>query len=220
MVPVWNIGAAGGSVLSNYGSLLNSQSSLVAKNNELSEKIKKLETEVNGYDFVVQENLELKKQLFQKKENSIFGAVIARPNITAYDTFLINVGENDGIKKGDKILANENMILGTVDEAYFGSSKAILFSTTGEISNALLGPDNIPIQLKGMGGGSFTAELPREMDVQEGDNAVLPGTPEYIVAQVVAKESKSADSFQTVYLRGPVNIFDAKYVQVVKDTSR
>jgi len=218
-IPFWNIGSAGNSAFSKFTAFLSSQQSLVEKNAELSKKIKKMQTELTGYDFVVQENLELKNLLFQKKENAVFGAIIARPNVTAYDTFLIDIGENSGIQKGDKILSDENMILGTVEETYPWSAKAILFSTAGKISDTLLGPDNIPTQLKGLGGGSFIAELPREMDIREGDSAILPGAPEYVMATVISKEQKSTESFQTIYLRGSVSLFDAKYVQVIKHAS-
>ncbi|MFA6566292.1 MAG: rod shape-determining protein MreC, partial [Candidatus Paceibacterota bacterium] len=218
-MPVWKMGSAGKSFFSKCGLFLNSQKALVAKNGELSEKIKKLELRLTGYDFVVQENLELKKTLFHRKENTVFGAVVARPNVSAYDTFLLDIGENFGIKKGDKILANENMILGFVEEAYPVSAKARLFSTAGEVTDAILGPDNIPVQLKGSGGGSFILELPREMDVEEGDSAILPGVPEYIIATVISKEEVSTESFQKIYLRGPVSVFDVKYVQIIKNTS-
>ncbi|MCX6738545.1 MAG: rod shape-determining protein MreC [Candidatus Parcubacteria bacterium] len=216
-VSVWNAKTSESSALSNSASFLNTKESLIAKNKELAEKIKKLEEESSGYDFIIQENLELKKTLSQKKEGSIFGSIIARPNITAYDTFLIDIGEKNGIKKGDTVLANKDMIIGTIEEAYSSSAKARLFSTAGQSSDALLGPNNIPIQLKGLGGGSFVADLPLETDVQIGDSASLSGSPEYIVATVVSKEQKSTDTFQKVYFRGPINIFDAKYIQVVKN---
>lgn len=217
--PIWNIGGAGRSAFSKYGLFLNSQKSLVAKNKELSDTIKKMELRLTGYDFVVQENLELKKTLFHKKETAVSGAIIARPNVAAYDTFLIDVGENSGIQKGDKVLANENMILGLVEEVYSFSAKARLFSTAGETTDAILGPDNIPVQLKGSGGGSFMVELPREMDIREGDSAILSGAPEYIIAIVISKEEVSTESFQKIYLRGPVSVFDAKYVQIIKNTN-
>ncbi len=215
-MPFWNTGAVGVSTISGTALSLNSKESLVAKNKELSDKVKQLKREVNGYDFVVQENLELKKVLFQKSEETLTAGVVARPNITAYDTFLIDIGKNSGIKNGDKVLADENTMLGIIEETYSYSSKARLFSTAGEISEALLGPDNIPVQLHGLGGGSFSTETPRGIDVKKGDSAVITGTREYIIAQVVEVEDRSTESFQKIYLRGPVNIFNTKYVQVVK----
>ncbi len=219
-VSAWNAKTSGSSVLSGSASYLSTKESLIAKNKELSEKIKKMEEELSGYDFIIQQNLELKKELSLKKENGVFGTIIARPNVTVYDTFLIDIGEKNGIKNGDKILANGNMILGTVEESYQNLAKARLFSTAGESSDALLGPDNLPVQLKGLGGGSFVADLPKEADVKEGDSASLSGFPEYIAAIVVSKEEKSNETFQKVYFRGPINIFDAKYIQVIKTANR
>lgn len=219
-MPFWNTGAAGGVSFSNTALSLNSKESLIAKNKELTETIKKLEREVNGYDFVVQENLELKKLLFQKTEETLIATVVARPNITAYDTFLIDIGKNSEIKNGDKVLSDGNATLGVIEETYQYSAKARLFSTAGEISDALLGPESIPVQLRGLGGGTFTTEVPHTMDVKKGDSAVVSGTPEYIIAEVVSVESGDTESFQKIYLRGPVNIFNAKYVQVVKNAKR
>lgn len=199
-----------------FFALFRFKQSLYNQNLALSEKVSDLEQKLAGYDFLIQENLELKNIFFQKTEEFVFARVIARPNITAYDTFLINVGQTAGIKKGAKVFSGETMIIGTVEEVYANSSKARLFSTAGQITNVLMGPDNVPLELRGMGGGSFIADVPSSVDIQEGDTALLAEKPDFIVAYATSKEKTDTGSFQKFHLEGLASIFNLKYVKVEK----
>jgi cell shape-determining protein MreC len=163
----------------------------------------------------VQENIELKKLFSGKKESGIFAGVLARGGGTPFGTFLLDVGSESGVKNGDMVLVDQNIALGKITETYSRSVKIKLFSASGETTDVFLGPENIPAQLNGVGGGVYTALLPRELDIQEGDAAVLSGVEGFILAYVESKESNPSEAFQKIYLRSPVNVFEVKYLQIL-----
>ncbi len=207
-IPFWN------SADSLSAPILQSRTSLAKENEDLRQQIDVLTRETKGYDFVVQENVELKKLFEDKKPGGIFAGILKRPGSLPFDIFLLDIGGESGISNGELALVDQNIALGKVTETYPYSAKIKAFSSPDETTDAFLGPDNISIQIKGAGGGTFTAELPRELDVREGGAAVLPGTGGFILAYVESKEEHLTDSFQKLYLRSPVNVFELKYVQI------
>lgn len=214
-VPFWNSKNSTASALPSSDMVLRSKTSLIQENNNLHRQIDFLGRELKGYDTLVQENLEMKKLFAEKKEGGVFAGVLIQSGHLPFDTLLLDAGSGAGIGNGALALADENIALGKIIETYPSSSKIKAFSSPGEITDAFLGPENIPVQLKGAGGGAFTAELPRDLDVREGDAAVLPGADGLILAYVESKEENLTDSFQKLYLRSPVNIFEVKYVQII-----
>jgi cell shape-determining protein MreC len=164
----------------------------------------------------MQENLEFRKLFGGKKDGGVFAEILAPSGSFPFGVFLLHIGSESGIKIGEIALADQNIALGKVIEIYPNSSKVKAFSSPGEATEAFLGPENIPVQLKGAGSGAFSAELPRDLDIREGDAAVLPGSDGFILAYVESKEDNFADSFQTLYLRVPVNIFELKYTQIIR----
>lgn len=218
-VPFWNTAGSTTDTLPS-GGMFRSKTELAKENEALKQRVDALARDLKGYDFAVQENIELKKLLIGKKDGGVFAGVLARPGEhLPFDTFLLDIGSMAGIKNGDIVLGGQNIALGKAAETYPYSSKIKGFSSAGETTDAFLGPENIPVQLKGLGGGSYLAELPRDLDVREGDAAVLPGSDGFILSYVESKEENLADSFQKLYLRSPINVFELKYAQIVSVSS-
>lgn len=212
-VPFWNIEDSATKMLPS-GAIFQSKTELKKENADLRGQIVAMKRDLKSYDFVVQENLEFKKLFAGKKDGTLFAGLLGRPRSFPFDTFLLEIGSESGIKNGALVFSDQNIALGKIIETYPYSAKIKTFSSSGETTDAFLGPENIPVQLKGAGAGSFTAELPRDLDVQEGDATFLPGSEGFILAYVESKEENLTDSFQKLYLRGPVNVFELKYVQI------
>jgi len=213
-IPFWKAGEGTTSGFSRFSSLFASKQTLYDENLILKDKVKTLEEKLSGYNFAVQENIELKKAFLGDPKGRIFAQIVSRPNVAAYDTFIIDKGEKDGIVKGAKVLSGDMSLMGTVEEVYPNTSKARLFSTAGTITNVFLGPENIPAEIHGTGGGTYTALVPDGVDIREGDTALLSSDPSRIVAFVVSKEKADDDSFQKFYLKNPADLFSIKYVEI------
>lgn len=192
----------------------------------LLSRVKVLEAErdhilaqAQSFEVLVHENAELKKLLGRSVyESTILASVISRPTKTAYDTFIIDVGEPE-VASGNLVLVDGVVGIGKIAEVYPGASLVSLFSSPGLETEALIGPERVPVIAVGQGGGSFVAEFPREAHVEEGFAVILPGITPHIFARIESIEVSSADPFITVRFKGPVNLQSVTWVSVLTDIS-
>lgn len=209
------------------------KSSLDKENVDLRFQIDKDKADRANYDSVVAENLELKEILGRKVEQAdmTLAAILAKPNQSSYDTLLIDQGEENGIKLGNRVFASGNIPIGYIAEIYPKTAKVVLFSNSGETTQVVImkKPEiaadgsllsgtstsaNVFLEIVGRGGGNFEMILPRDFKLSKGDQAVLPGIKPYLVGVVETTISDARDSFQKALLVAPVNIQGLKFVEV------
>ena len=106
---------------------------------------------------------------------SIVATVIARPPQSPYDTLLITKGNQNGVRKGMEVFSQERTPVGIVSAASDDYAQVTLFSSYGTITYGWVGSKTVPIELRGNGGGTFAATLPRPSIVQVGDRVYVPG---------------------------------------------
>ena len=140
--------------------------------------------------------------------------ILAKPNQSPYDTLVIDVGTEQNLEVGDMVFAFGNVPIGRVSDVNQSSSKVVLFSSSGEKIQVLVG--DISMEISGRGGGNFEMVLPRDIILQKGDSAILPGIMPYVVGIVETIISDPRDSFQKALLTSPVNIQELKFVEVAK----
>jgi rod shape-determining protein MreC len=215
--PFWNLKKNINESFLNNSEILKSKKSLISENNLLREQISKTEKDNLVLDLIKKENEELKNILNRKsdKNNYILSSVLIKPFLSAYDTLIIDVGSNCDIKVGSKVLADGIYFIGYVSEVYENTSKVILYSSYGEKMPVLIGQNNVEKEALGIGSGNFKVEMPRELDVKEGDNITIPSISTNIFGIVEKIQFKATDSFQNVLFKSPVNIFELKWVEVV-----
>jgi cell shape-determining protein MreC len=167
-----------------------------------------------NYNSIVAENASLKEILGRKNESvsMTLAAILAKPSQSPYDTIIVDVGVEQGIKVGDKVFALGNVPIGYVAEAYPNTSKVILYSNSGEKTFAIV--KEVSMEIVGRGGGNFEMILPRDFTLAKEDQAVLPGIVPYVVGTVETIISDPRDSFIKALLVSPVNIQEIKFVQI------
>jgi len=79
----------------------------------------------------------------------------------------------------------------------------------------LIGNNNIEKEAVGLGGENFKVEIPREIDVKEGDSIVIPSISTNVFGVVEKIEFKESDSFQNVLFKNSVNVSELKWVEVL-----
>jgi cell shape-determining protein MreC len=173
-------------------------------------------------NFLYQENLSLKARLGRDLSapagagtTVVLAGVLQRPPWTPYDTLLIDAGSAQGIQQDDLVSAGGSALIGKISDVYAGTARVTLFSAPGEGHQALLN-GSMAISLEGQGGGSMRAEVPRGTAVAVGDPVHFPGIGTGITGQVAAIDAKEGDSFVTIYLHVPADIFSLRYVEVLK----
>ena len=163
------------------------------------------------------ENDSLKDLLGRKdvKLKTVLAAILVKPPQTPYDMLTVDVGANNNVKVGDKVMANDNVYIGDVTEVFPNSAKVSLYSTPGRKLSVMLGANSASVEAVGMGGGNFSIFLPREVEIKEGDVIVIPSVTTNVFGIVEKVNFKDKDSFQTVLFKSPVNISELKFVEVV-----
>ena len=178
-------------------------------------KLAENEARMANYNSVILENLNLKETLGRKnsKTNMVLSAILSKPNQSSYDTLIIDVGIEQGIKEGNTVFALGNIPVGAIAKTYLHSSTVKLFSTSGEKTQAVVS-GNIYLELVGRGGGNFEMIIPADFKLVKGDEVVLPGITPYVLAITETMISDPRDSAVKALLVSPVNIQELKFVQV------
>jgi len=216
--PILVVGNGIGDRLSNIKFYFNSKKSIFLENESLKNQILESFADRANYSSIVEENNNLKEILNRKNEEAsmILSTILSKPNQSLYDTLIVDVGVNKGIEIGDMVFAFGNIPIGRVREVYPSSSKVILFSNSGEKTEAIITDNNIFMEMIGRGGGNFEMIIPRDLVVENGDQVIMPGNNSYVLALVESTISDPRDPFTKVLLTCPINIQELKFVQIMQ----
>ena len=165
---------------------------------------------------LAKENAPLRAELGRSGgAREVVAAVLMHPPGTPYDTLVLDAGSSQGIRAGQEVRVGA-LSVGVIDEVYGDRSRATLYSAPGQSYQATLTTHSasLPVALEGQGGGSMEARVPSATDVHVGDTVEFPGLSGAIAGAVSAVEGRSTDTFKTVYVRLPVNIFQVQYVYI------
>ena len=215
--PIWDAKNYVVEKLAKIFTLVYDKERLVKLNAMLEQELEEAKMVLQSLDAYKKENDTLKSMLGRAgTEKRLLASIMAKPNKSLYDTLLLDVGENQGVALGDKVLAGD-FVVGSIREVNTLHSKAILFSSPGEVSSVLIGESNIPAEALGRGAGNFTVKLPKEVDVAPGDLVRLPGLNPKFFGTVSSIEQTVTGSFQFILFRLPTNINNLRWVEIVKN---
>lgn len=167
---------------------------------------------------LAEENATLAKRLADlgasKKGGGVIAGVTARPPQSPYDALVVGAGTDDGVYVGMRAEAN-GIPVGTVESASGGSARVALYSAPGRDTEGWVGSKNVPVTLHGEGGGSFSADIPKDAQIVEGDAVYLPG-PGAVPAGTITKIVTDASSPRaTLRIRPAANPFTLTWVSLM-----
>jgi cell shape-determining protein MreC len=217
--PVLIVGDNIGVKFKSLGAYFSAKKTLYLENENLKSKLAEDEAKMSNYNSILSENTSLKETLARGGEGApmILSAILGKPNQSPYDTLVIDAGAKQGLKTGEKVFALGNIPIGRIADVYQNSSKVILFSNSGEKTQAVVSGRDIFVELVGRGGNNFEMILPRDFTPTKGDEVVLPGINPYVLGIVETIISDPRDPFIKALLVSPVNIQHLKFVQVLKN---
>ena len=215
--PVWKVNTKVQEGLSPSLGYFSSRSELYIENQDLKKQLGAMSAKLADRSFLRHENILLKENLgrHEKEPERIFAVVLAKPDITPYDTLVIDIGKNDEILVGDLIVV-ENVILGEIEEVYQTSSKVRLYSSNNQKVNVFIGDDAIGAEAQGLGGGNFEIELPRNVNVFVGDSVYVSDINPRVLGVVEYINSDPNDVFERILFKSPVNPFSLRFVDVIR----
>ncbi len=217
--PIWKGESLFTAKVQDAGYVVRTKASVFAENTALQQENADLKASMVDYQILKTENTQLKELMGRLPTTSSFtlGNILTKPNRSPYDTIIIDIGSNAGIKEGDQVFANAITPIGVVSKLYATTSLVVLYSTPGQTTDATLDGSNATVELVGRGGGDFEMSVPIDLSFEAGTNVVLPGASPQIIAIVEQVISKPTDPQKKVLLRSPINVQSLKWVQVRKN---
>lgn len=192
------------------------QNFLTKENADLKEQLALLRLSQTEYEALQKENDELKNAVGENNlDRKIMANVLSKPPQSAFDTFVIDKGDQDGVVLGKTVYLSNDIILGEIVSVTGKTSVLKLFSGSGEVTEATNSRTGANFVLKGEGGSNFTVEVPKDADIIWGDNFTFPADGP-ILATVSFVDTSSQSSFKNIYLKVPGNILQIKRVFVEK----
>ncbi|MFA5838929.1 MAG: hypothetical protein WC849_03255, partial [Candidatus Paceibacterota bacterium] len=118
--PIWKVEKFITSGFYNINYLLKTKAAISNENYSLIEENLNTRLSMIDYQILKDENNELKEILGRLpiKNNFILGNILTKPNHSPYDTIIIDIGNNVGIKERDLVYANGNIPIGNVSKIY------------------------------------------------------------------------------------------------------
>lgn len=197
--------------------VFSSRRALARDNAELRKEIASLIGERAAYQTLKSENETLRALVrLAEAESGITAPILSSIRSSAYGTFTIGAGSNDGVKTGDLAMTNEGFVLGTLSEVgKTNSTVTALFAPGRTVDVRIKGA---VVQAVGRGGFNAKAEVPREIETVIGD-AVVSSETGRPVGVVGASETSSAAAYADVFIRVPVESSQLTFVYVVPGVS-
>jgi cell shape-determining protein MreC len=202
-------------------SFFNNQNDLLAENDQLKKEIVELKLRLKSDDLAKQELLDLQviTGRFKEQGKPVVAKVFRRPPYLPFDTFLVDVGSETSaeLEMNDKVLVGNSVLLGEVVQIMDEVSKIKMYSSPGITLGVLIGPNKVPVNAVGVGGGNFTAELPRGTQINKGDKVIYQALDTYLLGVVGSVDNDPRKTLQTVYISSPVNIYELSWVEIVAE---
>jgi cell shape-determining protein MreC len=216
-IPVWKFESFISQKFSGINYFFSSKKSLSKENELLKEENQTLKTKMADYDLVKNDITNLQNIFGRINANEYtMGIVLSGPRQFLYDALIIDIGEKDGVKVGEKVFSEGIVLVGEIAEVYPQSSKVKLYSAPGEKIDVMLASGDIPATLTGRGGGNFEMTISREVEIKEGEEVYVPNLQNEVIAVVGKVIFDPRDPFQKVLLTGVVNYNALTHVQILK----
>lgn len=193
--------------------IFSSKARLWAENQELKGKLVEQSVAILQLESLTKENEQLRSEFGRtNRKKTLQASVLAAPGISPYDTFLVDVGESEGVRLGARAYFFEGLAAGRVTRVDSHTALITLLSSPEEIVPVVVGSRNSLLQAKGRGGGEFVLEIPKDIQLSEEQPVFLPGTPQQVLGKIESVQTDIAHSVQTVYFRTLLNLSEVRSV--------
>lgn len=148
----------------------------------------------------------------EKNNRGIVAGVVSGPPDSPYDTLLLSSGEKSGVAVGQEALGAGGVPLGIVSSTVADFSRVTLFSAPNMVTQGWVGNANLPLELRGAGGGTLRASLARSAGVAVGDAVFVPGPGALPIGSVIRIDSDPSSPSMTLFIQPALNPFSVTQV--------
>lgn len=172
------------------------------------------------------ENAELKKQLGyveKTKQKTILAEVIGKETSNTEQTFILNRGEDQGVKANQPVIVGEGILVGKITKVDKNTSVVRLINDSqSKIAATILNHDKSLGVLEGGYGISLRLNLiPRDEVIKVGDQVITSGLEltmpgGLLVGSVAVVENEPYKPFQQAVLTSSANLSKLHYVTIIQ----
>lgn len=217
-----------GQRIGNLFSFIKSISTLKKENTQLKAQVEELKLKLVDYQKIKAENEELNKMLQFKSDtnyNTVSANVIGKSGDNWFNIILIDVGLEDGIKKGQYVVAAEGLV-GKIIEVNSKTSKVLTILDENFKIPVYINETNEDGLLVGENNNNFckVAYLPSTTNTKPG-NLVVTNNITYDIENIIPKgiiigtvekiEIEKVNLSNTAYIKPGVNFVKISKVQVI-----
>ena len=199
---------------------------------KLRERIKKLESQVASYQSLEKDNKALRDQ-FETTDissdtllpASVVGLVAFVPGVSPAEQMIIDKGEKDGVKTGDVVVFQKNLI-GKIISVYPHVSKLNLISQKDITVTAQTSKTSAIGLAAGGGSGEIVLENVVLSDKLEKDDLVVTKgdmdekgngyPPDLVIGKITSVNKRASDLFQIAEIESLIDFSKLKMVFVMK----
>jgi cell shape-determining protein MreC len=215
--PLWYLRDTIGDITTNTYASLRGTVMLVHENASLRADVLRLERENQYARTLLRENERLRTVIGTGivHDGRIPATIVHAQAVSPYDTFVVDVGLDDGVREGMLVTTPEYSVVGVIVRSVTDTSIARALTASGMETDALLmGVVTTPLQIVGQGAGTMVGELPRDTPVTEGELVTLPGIAVLPVGTVVSVRADSEDAYQQLFIAPLANPRHVRHVVV------
>lgn len=143
-------------------------------NKKLIEENQKLLSDLADFQKIKEENEFLRNSLdlgLEKEFNLMLGRVISKDILA--DSLLVNIGSNDGVKKGFPVIVSGKVLLGKVVDVYPSYSRVMLITQKNNLIDVEIPDSGVFALSKGEGNLNLTLDMvARDKELKEGSLVV------------------------------------------------
>lgn len=196
------------------GANFKSKAALIAQNEELLARLREANASLAAYGLLEAENEEMRKALGALGDRrAVWAEVLVRPPISLYDTFVVKINTSE-VKPLLKVLAYGSTLIGEVSEVGESIALVRLYSAPGNQFEAILETSGEQVEVTGTGSGNFVFEVPKTINITLGEKVFFAGSKN-VIGTARAIEEKPSDSFKTIHIKSPINLYQLKAVQIL-----
>lgn len=144
----------------------------------------------------------------------ILAGVLARPPVSPYDVLVVDQGSDAGVVAGALAYGAGGTPIGTVASMTGASARILLFSAPGRQTAAWAGEARVAVMLRGQGSGAFTAVVPRDAGLHEGDSIYVAGPGALPIGTIVRVADDPSSPESSVTIRPLTNPFSITWVEL------
>lgn len=184
---------------------MTSHKTLADNNRNLELTIERLENELAAKDALIRERTFLDNEKNINTSPILVMYPVAEDVTKLYSTILLSKGYKEGIEKNGLVYVRGMQPVCEIIEVHDRTSLCELLSKGNRITEGVTSSSSIMLTLVGVGGGSFLASIPKEMNVSIGETVYLRSNPAYVLGTVVSIKENDQATGVKIYVQGAYN---------------